>query len=152
MAVSIREPALGSIPPPEVLALVATDVPAKARAVAPAARFPEPFKCRVSWVADTAIVKVGGEIDIVTVPTLENAIASIHESATRVVVDLSQVRFLDSAALKALTHSQSRLGKRDVALRVVLPRDRAIGKLFEITQLTERLGVVSSLDAALGNR
>jgi anti-sigma B factor antagonist len=152
MAMSIPEPALGGIPPPELLALVTTDVPAAAHALAPAARFPEPFECRISWVADAAIVEVGGEIDLATAPALESVIASIRGSATRVVVDLSRVSFLDSAALKALTHSQSRLGKRHVALRVVREPDQGIGKLFEITQLIEPLGVVDSIDAALRNR
>jgi anti-sigma B factor antagonist len=151
MTISVPEPDLGGIPPPEVLKLIATDGPAKTSALAPAVRFPEPFKCRISWVADAAIVEVGGEIDIATAPALENAITSIQESAARVVVDLSQVSFLDSAALKVLTHSQSRLGDRD-ALRVVLPTDHSIRKLFEITELIEPLGVVDSIDAALGKR
>jgi anti-anti-sigma factor len=150
MAISLPEPPLSGIPPPEVLGLVATAVPPKADALAPAGHYPDGFECRISWVADAAIVEVSGEIDIATAPALEHAIASVHESATRVVVDLSQVSFVDSAALKALTHSRSRLGER-AALRVVLPPDQAIRKLFEITQLIEPLGVVDSIDAALRN-
>jgi anti-sigma B factor antagonist len=150
MAVSVPEPLLGGIAPPEVLVLVATGVPAKTSALARAARLPAPFECRISSAPDAAIVEVGGEIDLATAPTLKHAIASIQESATRVVVDLSQVSFLDSAALQVLTHSQSRLGDRD-ALRVVLPTDPGVRKLFEITQLIESLGVVDSLDDALGS-
>jgi anti-anti-sigma factor len=100
-------------------------------------------------MAGATIVQVSGEIDMATVSTLENAIASIQESATRVVVDLSQVSFLDSAALNALTHAQSQLGTRNVALRVVHPADQTSRRLFEITQLAEQLGVVASLDHAL---
>src|ERR1700681_2838319 len=142
MAISIPEPAPDGIPPPEVLGLVATDVPENARATPPAlVGFPESFNCRISWVADAAILEVRGEIVIATAPTLENVIDSIEESALRVVVDISHVSFLDSAALKALTHCQSRLGER-VALRVVVPSDHVIRKLFEITDLIEPLGVV----------
>jgi anti-sigma B factor antagonist len=153
MAISIPEPAFEGIPPPEVLALVATDVPTNAPALAPSAHFPEPFTCRMSWVADAAIVEVRGEIDIATAPALENAIDSIRESPIQmVVVDLSQVSFLDSAALNTLTNCQNQLGEKEVALRVVLAPDQAIRKLFEITELIEPLGVVESIDQALRNR
>lgn len=78
MATSVPEPDLGGIPPPEVLALVPPGEPAKTFALAPAAHFSGSFECRVSWVADAAIVEVSGEVDIATAPALEHAITLIE--------------------------------------------------------------------------
>jgi anti-sigma B factor antagonist len=108
-----------------------------------------PFELRSTLVADAAIVEVIGEVDMATAPQLAAAIGSVNETVRRVVVNLSEVSFLDSSALNALVHSQRELARRDVAFRVVSPSDRVVRKVFEITQLTTPLNVVDSLDEAL---
>ena len=67
----------------------------------------------------------------------------------RVVVNLSEVSFLDSSALNVLVHCRRRLDERNVVLRVVGPADRFVRRVFEITHLSESLGVVGSLEEAL---
>jgi anti-sigma B factor antagonist len=149
MGISVPETE-GGIPPPEVLALLAATASPANRTVLSAVSLPRPFKCRVSRVADAMVVDVRGEIDLATAPAVEVAIDSVQESTERVVVDFSEVSFLDSSALNVLRDCRRRLAEREVELRVVVPAYRVhVRKVFELTGLIEPLGVVGSLDEAL---
>jgi anti-anti-sigma factor len=84
-----------------------------------------------------------------TAPQLAAALGAVSNRATRVVVDLSAVSFLDSSGLNALVHVRRELAGRQVSFRTVSPKDQVVRRVFEITQLTEELGVVESLEIAL---
>lgn len=108
-----------------------------------------PFELRSTRIGDAVVVAIVGEIDMATAPEVSSAINSRHGGAGRVVVDLSEVTFLDSSALNAFVQSQQALAQHDVAFRIVSPADHAVRNVFEITRLTEPLSVVGSLDEAL---
>jgi anti-sigma B factor antagonist len=108
-----------------------------------------PFELRSTRIGDALVVAITGEIDMATAPEVSRAIDSGQGGAGRVVVDLSQVTFLDSSALNAFVQSQQELAQHDVAFRIVSPADQAVRNVFEITRLTEPLSVVDSLDTAL---
>jgi anti-sigma B factor antagonist len=108
-----------------------------------------PFALRSSRLGDVVLFAIAGEIDMATAPEVSKAIDSGHGGASRVVVDLSEVTFLDSSALNAFVQSQQALAEQDVAFRIVSPTDGAVRNVFEITRLTEPLSVVGSLDEAL---
>ncbi|MGE5272520.1 MAG: STAS domain-containing protein [Verrucomicrobiota bacterium] len=108
-----------------------------------------PFELRSSRVGDALVVAIVGEIDMATAPEVSRAIDSQQGGAGRVVVDLSEVTFLDSSALNAFVKSQQELALHDVAFRIVSPAEQAVRNVFEITRLTEPLSVVGSLDEAL---
>jgi len=94
-------------------------------------------------------VAIVGEIDMANAPEVKRAIEASRDGTERVVVDLSEVTFLDSSALNALVHSQRDLAELEIAFRVVSPADQAVRKVFDITHLTEPLSVVESIDVAL---
>ena len=108
-----------------------------------------PFEIRSSQVAETAIIEVTGEIDMATAPKVAQAIESVHRAARLVVVNLAGVTFLDSSALNMLLRCQRDLADREVAFRIVSPAEKAVHRVFEITQLTGPLNVVASLDDAI---
>ena len=108
-----------------------------------------PFEVRTSRAGDAAIVTIVGEIDMANAPEVKREIDGSRDGVERVVVDLSEVTFLDSSALNALVQSQRDLAEREISFRVVSPADQSVRKVFEITHLTEPLSVVDSLDAAL---
>ena len=110
-----------------------------------------PFELRSSRVADAVVVAIIGEIDMATAPEVARAIDSGHDGAERVVVDLTEVTFLDSSALNALVHSQRNLAEHDIAFRIVSPSDHAVRNVFDITHLTGPLSVVDSIDDALAH-
>ena len=107
------------------------------------------FDVRQVRVGDAVIVEVIGEIDMSTAPKLAGAVSSVPETTRRVVVDLSEVSFLDSSALSALVHCQRGLVQRAIELRVVCPEHSPARKALEISALIGPLAVIETLDAAL---
>ena len=95
------------------------------------------------------IFEVAGEMDMATAPELASAIDGVQEAAGRVVVDLSEATFLDSAAINSLIRCQRQLEGRDVTFGVISPVDGVVRKALEITNVIGRLGVVSSRSDAL---
>jgi anti-sigma B factor antagonist len=112
------------------------------------------FSVDLSRQGVNVVCSVAGEIDLATAPTLveaiESELASPAPETKRVVVDLSEVGFLDSSGLNALVRLEQTMDSRGVDVRIVSPSDRVVRQVFEITKLTEPLRVVESLDEALG--
>jgi len=98
---------------------------------------------------DAYIVAVRGEIDLFTAPEFQQRIAApIEDGATRVIVDLTEVTFIDSSSLGVLIGAHRRLKQRNGSLVVVCDND-AIVKTFKITGLDGVFTLVRSLDDAL---
>ncbi len=96
-----------------------------------------------------SIVEVAGEVDVHTAPELDVAVSAlISDGATRVVIDLSNVEFLDSTGLGVLVKALKRLRESDGSLDVVATTDR-ITKVFRITGLDAVIGIHASVDDAL---
>lgn len=106
------------------------------------------FGIRSSWESDTAVFGVSGEIDLATVPELVTALDSAID-ARRVVVDLTDTTFVDSAAINSLIRCRRELGERGIAFRLVSPPHGIVRKALEITNVTVELGVVDSRGDAL---
>jgi len=107
------------------------------------------FELKSSHAADILVVEVAGEVDMATSPQVTEAVEAAPDGCRRVVVDLSEVTFLDSSGLNSLVGSRRSLGARGIELRVVSPSDHVVRRVFEIAQLTDELGVVETFDAAL---
>jgi anti-sigma B factor antagonist len=110
---------------------------------------PQTFSVHLLPGADALIVEVAGEVDMLTAPALSKAIDEVPEGTAWVVVDLSEITFLDSSGLNALVQGRRALDARQVTMRVVVPPGGAIRRVFEITRLTEVLTVVDTRDSAL---
>jgi anti-sigma B factor antagonist len=112
------------------------------------------FRVELSRRGDFLIASVVGEIDLATAPELVEAIESRFagggQGTARVVVDLTEVEFLDSSGLNALVRLEKLLAGNGVEVRLVIPADRIVRQVFEITRLTDTLRVTASLDEALG--
>jgi len=105
---------------------------------------PPPFELHPSRTGALFVLEVRGEIDMATAPEVERTLEVVADPIRRVVVDLTAVTFLDSSALNVLVKSQRDLAHREIEFRVVSPDDQAIRRVFEITHLTEALGVVAT--------
>ncbi len=98
---------------------------------------------------DLAIVAVEGEVDIFTSPSFKKAVfRAIAEGATRVVVDLAEVTFIDSTALSVVISGFKGAAARGGTLDVVCRNDN-IRRIFEIAGLDQILRVYRSRDEAL---
>ena len=90
------------------------------------------------------ILAVGGEVDIVTVESLQKALLDAQRSP-RVIVDLSEVTFMDSAGINALVAAYHRV-PADGELRLIGLRAN-VRRVFEITGLLELFRVDPSDDS-----
>jgi anti-sigma B factor antagonist len=97
------------------------------------------------------VVTLRGEIDAFSSPSLRDDLRRLVEEqdAHLVVVDLSNVTFLDSSALGALVGLLRRLRERGGQLRIVQPATAA-RRIFEHTGLDAVLDLYEDRGAALG--
>lgn len=81
---------------------------------------------------EAVVVHVGGDLDVYTAPRLRETLTKAMADGKRLVLDLSQVHFIDSTALGVLVSvlEQSQAAARD--LRLVLD-DPYLLKIFHIT-------------------
>ena len=99
------------------------------------------------------VVTAPGEIDVTTAEHLRAVLfhAAARGHAT-VVVDMSRTRFCDSAGLAVLVRAHKRAVTEGGELRLVIPADGAVARIFAITRLDLVIPLFSSLDEALAPR
>lgn len=99
--------------------------------------------------AQRHVVAVHGEIDLITAPVLKQALTrSIEAGRVRIVVDLTETTYLDSAALGVLIGALRRLRSQHGAL-VIVNVDETIATTFEVTALDQILTIVRTREAAI---
>ena len=94
---------------------------------------------------------LGGSLDIATSPSLR---ATLMEAADRakheIVVDLSQLEFLDSTGLGALIGAHKRAAEHGGSVRLVAQEGQIL-RLLRITGLLDVFAVYPNIDAALAD-
>jgi anti-anti-sigma factor len=107
-----------------------------------------PVQLRTDRPAPNCVVlSVLGEIDLVTVPSLEAAIAEHVAAAPCLVIDLSAVTFFGSLGLSALMRATTLA--EDRGTRLLLVTGDRVRRTMEVTKTTELFTVHESVDAAL---
>ncbi len=99
-------------------------------------------------------VSVGGEVDLASAPRLHALICQAKERADddppRVIVDLSEVEFMDTAGLGAVLEESNAIRQSGGRLCLVA-REGPVTRLLEITGLSESFDLYAELDRALGS-
>jgi anti-anti-sigma factor len=104
----------------------------------------------VEEIDGAAVLRVGGELDLLTVPDLQARVyEAIAATSGAVVADLTEVQFLSSSGLTLLLGLQSDLAARDRPLRLVVGGSKAVSRPLLITGLDRLLELHPDLDAAL---
>jgi anti-sigma B factor antagonist len=84
-----------------------------------------------------SVVAVSGEVDVATAPRLrEQLIELVNHGRHHIVVDLTDVEFLDSTGLGVLVGALKRVRTNNGELALVCSEPRIL-KVFEITGLTK---------------
>jgi anti-anti-sigma factor len=99
-----------------------------------------PRLAHVTAVRDEAvpIARIEGEIDISNADDVRSALEDlVGNAALGLVVDLSDVRYLDSAAVHLILRTASRLEKRRQALHAVAPTDDAVRHVLVLTAVEQ---------------
>jgi anti-anti-sigma factor len=92
------------------------------------------FEIAAAQEGDDLFLRIAGELDMSSTDRLEEAIGLAEEgTARRVVVDLTDVQFIDSAALSALLKAYRRSQQNGHRLRFLPSKREAVTRLFAIT-------------------
>jgi anti-anti-sigma factor len=108
---------------------------------------------RVDRVAHGPVIvyRVDGEIDALTAPLLDQALADaadVPDAVSHVVLDLSEVPFLSSAGLSILVDHHGRCAANGVGLSVVA-KQRAVLRSIQITALDRIIPLYPTVSDAL---
>ena len=95
------------------------------------------------------IASLTGEIDLSNAAEITDALlGSVPNEALGLVIDLSDVSYLDSAGVRMLAELDHRLGWRAQALRVVAPEASRSRRVLAIAGLERVLSITTSVEAA----
>ena len=111
---------------------------------------PQPFMCKVETRQGRTIVRLSGDLDIVSADKCRERLdAVLYENDEDDVVDLRGLTFLDSMGLSTLllTYRDGLQGGREVSF---IQGNRTVHRVFQITDTVNRLTWVDheSLDEA----
>jgi anti-sigma B factor antagonist len=97
-----------------------------------------------------AVVRAAGELDTAEAPALSDAIAEAFTAGhRRVLVELSQVSFIDSTGTTALLREHRAADERGERLDLVAPSDQ-ITRVFHMLGVDDLVHLHASLEEALG--
>jgi anti-sigma B factor antagonist len=91
---------------------------------------------------DTFVLSLAGELDLADAPALREALRrAVERSPKRLVVDLTEVTFVDSTILGALVEARSALGRDAFALAAP---GREVRRALEVSGLDRHFTIESS--------
>jgi len=95
------------------------------------------------------VVRLGGELDLATAKQLTDALDAIDLTTPgRVVIDLSDCDFIDSAGLAAILHGAHRATEAGWSVRIACPEGN-LRDLLRITAIDQSIPVVGTRNEAL---
>lgn len=107
------------------------------------------FSVTTSPSGDRLVVQVTGEVDVSTAPRLRDELSqAIADGHHELVVDLSDVSFLDSTGLGVLVGRLKALRLQEGDMLLVTQQDRIL-RNFRITGLDKVFRIFATVDEAL---
>jgi anti-anti-sigma factor len=101
-----------------------------------------PFEINVVRDRASATVTLAGELDIATVPRVEEAIeATLTDEVQQLTVDLSGLGFVDSSGLRLFIVLDQRAAEQGWELRLLRP-DAQVLTVFQVSGVEENLPFV----------
>jgi anti-sigma B factor antagonist len=99
---------------------------------------------------DVVVVRLEGEVDLANTPTLSAAILeAIPNDATGLVVDLCDVRYIDSVGIRMLFNFVRTLHAGRQGMAIALPAESPVRKLLKITHLDEATAFAATVEEAV---
>jgi anti-sigma B factor antagonist len=99
----------------------------------------------------TTVITVAGELHVTTAPDFSASLNdAITDGKTSVVLDMTDVAFIDSTGLSVLLNALRRVTRRDGRLALVCTNPTVL-RLFEITRLDSTFDIWPDVDAAVAS-
>jgi anti-sigma B factor antagonist len=101
----------------------------------------QPFEIRAERPADGALtVRLYGEFDLACCEQFSAALARLDgNNLRRLEIDLTQLTFIDSSAIRALLAAKTRAAGDHLELHVTLPTDGQVLSVLKLTGLDDVL-------------
>ena len=97
----------------------------------------------------THVITVSGEIHVSTAPEFQRRLdAAISRGKTAVVLDLSEVEFIDSTGLSVILNGLRRVTRQRGRMALVCTNPTVL-RLFEITRLDSTFDIAPTREAAI---
>ena len=101
----------------------------------------------VDMLDERIVVHVAGEVDLANAPELDGQLATVmSQSPNQLVVDLTDVTFMDSTGLGVLVRALKRSRELEIRLDLIVTNERVL-KVIGITGLDTVLPIHSSMDS-----
>ena len=85
---------------------------------------------------DTRLFRLSGEFDLSNAWQIQDALLdAIRNEERDIVVDLTQVSFMDAQLLRALIKARAAAIRRDVAFVIVPPSEESVGRVAGLMDL-----------------
>jgi anti-sigma B factor antagonist len=105
---------------------------------------------RIDERGGLVIAHVTGELDVSMAPQMGDQIAeAVPNSAHTLVVDFSDLEFIDSSGVAMLFSLVRRLSSRRQELRVVAPSNEPVTRVLEIVDFSKAAPLHADLESAL---
>jgi anti-anti-sigma factor len=96
------------------------------------------------------VARLSGEVDMTNSSYVgEELTRSVPNDVAALVVDLSDTRYLDSAAIELLFDLARRLRRRRQGLYIVLPPQSPLKRVLQLTDIASAAPVHDTVDSAL---
>lgn len=97
---------------------------------------------------DLHVVTVKGELDLAVAPRIEAALGPDAEGAGAVLVDLTELGFMDSAGLRALLMASERFRQAATPWAVAVGEDSAVRRMLSLSETEATLPVFPDRELA----
>jgi anti-anti-sigma factor len=91
------------------------------------------------------LIAPGGELDLATVPVVEEELRRAEQSEDLIVLDLGDVTFMDSTGIRMVIAADQRLRSHDASLRIVHVPPH-VSRLFELAGIASHLAIGDWVD------
>jgi anti-anti-sigma factor len=99
---------------------------------------------------DVVVAQVAGELDLASAPrTGETIEAAVPSSARGLVIDFSQLEFIDSSGIAMLFNLARKLGGRRQQLRVVTVPGEPVSRVLDIVEFGRAAPLHADLESAV---
>jgi anti-anti-sigma factor len=99
---------------------------------------------------DVVVARLTGELDIAGAEATGRRIAeAVPSSARGVVVDMTDLEFIDSSGVSMLFALARRVGSRRQELRLVAPAGKPVARVLQIVEFDRAAPVHADVDSAI---
>jgi anti-anti-sigma factor len=82
---------------------------------------------------DTCLFRLTGEFDLSNAWKIQDALVrAIREDDRDIVIDLTEVRFMDAQLVRVLIRARADAEQRDIAFVIVPPANPSVGRVAEL--------------------